>query len=68
MSVIQVKNLSKKYQIYHEMKRISETLREAFPHLVAGQEFERGTEGVTNCKADKAASQAISATHQTRPT
>ena len=45
---------------------LPQTLREAFPHLVSGQEFERGTQGVTDSKAHKAAGQAISATNQTR--
>lgn len=45
---------------------LAETLREAFSHLVAGHEFERGTECVTYCKADKAASQAINAANEMR--
>jgi hypothetical protein len=46
---------------------LPETLREAFPHLVAGQKFERGAECVTYRKTDKAAGNAISAANQTRP-
>src|SRR5215472_4391145 len=46
---------------------LPETLGEEFPHLVAGQEFERRTQCVSYCKTYKAASQAISTTGETHP-